>query len=78
MASARAMAVQKVMKGASSGLSRGRRSVEHHSPCPAGEIHCRPSRPRPAVCRSHRQRLPWGAPPTAISFSTVLVLLTSA
>ena len=72
-ARAMAMAAHRVISGARSGGSSGRKSTDSHSPFPSGDAQARPRRPLPASCVSLMHRLPWGAPARAICLTSVLV-----
>ena len=62
---------------ASCGRNSGRSSTENHKPFRAGEIHLRPSRPRPFVCDSAKTTTP-SLTPSRASFSiTSLVEVVS-
>ena len=50
--------------------SVGRSSTEKVRPARGGEVHCRSSRPRPAVCRSATTTSPAGSPASARSRTT--------
>ena len=53
--------------------SVGRSRYDRYSPTPAGEENERPSRPRPAVCRSAITAAPDGAPASASSLTRLFV-----
>ncbi len=70
MARRMAVAAATVNRVVSCGRKGGRSSTENHSPLPAGDNHCLPSRPRPRGCDSANTTTPSGAPSRA-SFSIV-------
>ncbi len=55
-----------------------RQSTERSRFSPRGETHARPCRPRPAVCVSASQVLPWGEPPLAACFASSFVEVVSS
>ena len=72
-----AVAEATVSRVASCGRKSGRSRTENHSPRFAGDIHFRPSRPRPRVCDSANTTTP-SLTPSRASFSiTSLVEVVS-